>query len=216
MRPRTRGTFVVVEGIDGAGKSTFVRALAGAIRRRRGSVATRREPADPQLGRWAQQARDPWTSATYFTLDRFLARPELERALARRRWVLQDRSFYSTLAYQGSLLGPAARRRLATLQSTVTIPPDRVVLLDLAPTIALRRLGRRGTARAPFEHRRTLEQVRRAYRSLARGRRWIVLDARQPTSQLVTEALRRLGTDFVGASRPPKKIRAARVPRRHP
>jgi dTMP kinase len=191
MSRQGRGTFLAIEGIDGVGKSTLLRGLARALRRRGLSVAVRREPADPRLGALAQAAaaEDPWTGAVYFTVDRHLAAPDLERALREHDMVLQDRSYFSTLAYQGSALPPADRRRLAQLQRSATRSPDRVILLDLPTSRALERLGGRSTRRGPLERRATLDRVARAYRSLARANHWQVLDARTPPSALVRDVL---------------------------
>ncbi len=193
MTARTRGTLVALEGIDGVGKSTLLRALARALRRRGLSVGVRREPTDRRLGALAQSAaaEDSWTGAVYFTVDRHLAAPDLERALRRYDVVLQDRSFYSTLAYQGSALPRGERRRLEQLQRSATRPPDRVVLLDLAPREALRRLGARGAHRGPLERLANLRRVASAYRSLARRHDWEVLDAGAPTAELVRIVLSR-------------------------
>lgn len=188
-----RGTLVALEGIDGVGKSTLLRALARALRRRGLSVGVRREPSDPRLGALAQSAaaEDSWTGAVYFTVDRHLAAPDLERALRRYDVVLQDRSFYSTLAYQGSALPLRDRRRLEQLQRSATRPPDRVLLLDLAPREALRRLGARAARRGPLERLENLRRVAGAYRALARARHWEVLNAGAPTAVLVREVLSR-------------------------
>ena len=191
MTRRRRGIFLVLEGIDGVGKSTLLRGLARSLRRRGLSVAVRREPSDPRLGALAQAAaaEDPWTGAVYFTVDRHLAAPALERDLRNHDVVIQDRSFYSTIAYQGSALPPRDRRRLAQLQRAATREPDRVLLLDLPPAQALRRLGSRNARRGPLERQRTLERVARAYRSLARSLRWKWLDARASPDELLRQAL---------------------------
>ena len=191
MTARPRGTLLAIEGIDGVGKSTLLHSLARALRRRGLSVGVRREPADPRLGAMAQTAaaEDPWTGAVYFTVDRHLAAPELERALRTYDVVLQDRSFYSTLAYQGSALPARDRLRLSQLQRSATRTPDRVVLLDLPTSEALERLGGRALRRGPLERRATLDRVARAYRELARKNGWQVLDARAPTSDLVRQAI---------------------------
>jgi dTMP kinase len=208
MKRSRRGTFLVLEGIDGVGKSTLLRSLARELRRRGLSVAVRREPADARLGALAQSsaAEDPWTGAVYFTVDRHLASPLLERDLRRHDVVLQDRSFYSTLAYQGSALPPRDRRRLAELQHSATRTPDRVVLLDLAPSEALRRLGGREPRRGPLEQLRTLRRVARAYRALARSNHWPVLDARAPPEELLRRVLEELDL--------PSPVRGKRPPRR--
>jgi len=187
-----RGRLVAVEGIDGTGKSTLVLALARSLRLRGYSVAVRREPADRRLGRLAQEAsvRDAWTGAVYFTVDRHLARPALLAALRTHDLVVSDRSYFSTVAYQGSALPARERRRVESLQRGASIPPDLVLLLDLSPAAALERLGARSSVRAPLERRRTLARVAAAYRRLARRERWRVLDASRPRSELVAEALR--------------------------
>jgi dTMP kinase len=194
---RRRGVLVALEGIDGTGKSTLVRRLAAGLRRRGLSVAVHREPADERLGRLAQEAsvRDAWTGAIYFTVDRHLVQAKIRRDLDRHDVVLSDRSYFSTLAYQGSALPPRDRGRLERLQRDATIAPDRVILLELAPSEALKRLGGRSTVRAPLERRRTLERVARAYRTLSRRPGWVVLDARLPPRELLAEALRALGHD---------------------
>lgn len=208
MTGRRRGTFVVIEGIDGVGKSTLIRSLARAWRRRGLSVAVRKEPSDPRLGALAQAAAtgDAWTGAVYFTVDRHLAAPALERDLRRHDVVLQDRSFYSTLAYQGSALSPVDRRRLAQLQRSAARTPDRVVLLDLSPSEAIRRLGDREAKRGPLERLATLRRVARAYAQLARSHRWRILDARAPPRELVRQVLDEM--------LPPPRARRTRARRR--
>ncbi|MGA9840252.1 MAG: dTMP kinase [Thermoplasmata archaeon] len=192
-RMMRRGRLLAIEGIDGSGKSTLARALARSLRRRGLSVGQRREPSDPTLGALAQAAsvHDPWTGGVYFTVDRHLARPALERALRRHDLVVTDRSYFSTLAYQGSALPPRDRRRLAELQRRATVVPDLVVLLDLEPAEAIRRLGTRSLRRGPLERRRVLARTATAYRALAARGRWIVVDARRPTHELVRAIERR-------------------------
>jgi dTMP kinase len=192
---RRRGRLIALEGIDGVGKSTLARAIARKLRARGLKVVLRREPDDPLIGRLAQSASvsDPWSGAIYFTLDRHLARPALDLALVRNDIVVCDRSFYSTLAYQGSALGVRDRRRLERLQRSVTREPDDVLFLDLPPREALARLGRRNTGRGPLERLHTLERVARSYRSMARRHRWTVLDAHLPRPELAAGALEALG-----------------------
>ena len=204
---RARGRLVALEGIDGAGKSTLARALVRVLRNRGLSVGIRHEPSDRKLGSLAQivSREDAWTGAVYFTVDRYLARPALEKALARHDVVVSDRSFYSTLAYQGSVLPPRDRRRLQELERTATRVPDRVILLEIDPRVAMRRLGGRARMRGPLEERRTLERVAHAYRELARDPRWLVLDARAPVPDLV-----RAAADHVTGRRPPARRSVAR------
>lgn len=196
LQRHRRGRLIALEGIDGAGKSTLARSLASALRRRGLSVRVRREPVDARIGRLAQESgtRDAWSGAIYFTVDRHLAAADLEHDLLRYDVVISDRSYFSTLAYQGSLLSPREQRRLEALERGAIRSPDRVVLLDLPVGRALPRVGERaaGSRRGPLERARTLARVARAYRELARRHRWTVLDARLPRRQLLAGALERL------------------------
>ncbi len=179
-----------MEGIDGAGKSTLQTALLRRLRRRGLRVAAWHEPVHPTIGKAAQAlaTTDPMAAAIEFTVDRWIGRPRLEGLLATHDLVISDRSFYSTLAYQGSALPAASRRAIARLQESATVPPDRIVLLDLPLDRAMQRVGRRGRARAPLERERTLRRVSRSYRRFAREGGWRVLDARAPRKEIAEQA----------------------------
>ncbi len=82
---------------------------------------------------------------------------------------------------------------IAGLQANATVPPDRVILIDIDPEDAMRRVGTRLSMRGPLERRRTLERVARAYRRFARENGWVVLDARAPIGEVVEAASRSIG-----------------------
>jgi dTMP kinase len=213
--PKRRGLLIALEGIDGAGKSTIARRLVRRWRSRGLRVALVREPTDRDIGATAasMSATDPWQAAIWFTLDRAIGRRRVESALASADIVLADRSFYSTLAYQGSALGPRERARLAEVQTAVARTPDLVVLLDIDPALALQRLARRGTVRAPLEKRAVLERVARAYRRLARSGRWLVVGADTDAASVVAAVDRRVVLDLAGrAARPGERNLSRRRP----
>lgn len=190
---KTPGTLLAIEGIDGTGKTTLQHALARHWRALGLSVVELREPSRTAWGTRARRAsgKDPWTAALAFTDDRRHQRGRLERALSQDAVVLLDRSFYSTLAYQGSALSPARRRTLERLQVDATRVPDRVVLLDVPLATSNARMEQRGQAREPTEHAAVLERAARAYRRMAHQPGWLVLDARRPTEELVEQLDRR-------------------------
>lgn len=157
----TQGLFITFEGIDGAGKSSHVQALADAFRGRGRVVTVTREPGGTPLAEQLRSlvlndAMDPLTEA----LLMFAARRDhllrvIEPALARGEVVLCDRFTDATFAYQGHGRG-FDRQVLATLECWVqgvsTLPagtlrqPDLTLWFDLAPEIAA---GRLAAARAP-------------------------------------------------------------------
>jgi dTMP kinase len=209
--PRRRGRLLVLEGIDGAGKTSVQRALLRRWKMAGLNVVARREPSDPVLGRQAVAAGadHPALAAMFFTLDRLLARPALERALEAGTSVLQDRSFYSTLVYQGARLSPRPRRELAQLQEQVAVAPDRVALLDLSAPEGLRRVDRGRPRRSPIERLAPLRAAATEYRRFARREHWIVVDASVPVAEVVEQLDRRLRPLLAG-KRTPARRRTAR------
>ena len=156
MSPSSPGLFISFEGIDGAGKSTHIEALAQAFRDAGRNVVLTREPGGTPLaerlrGLALNEAMDPLTEA----LLMFAARRDhlllvIEPALARGDVVLCDRFTDATFAYQGGGRGFDAEV-LATLerwvQAVPAVPapglrqPDLTLWFDLAPEIAAQRLA---------------------------------------------------------------------------
>ncbi len=153
MTPQTRGRFITLEGGEGAGKSTQLRRLAETLAARGIDVVTTREPGGSkgaeeirallvsgETGRWG-----PVTEALLHTAAR---RDHLERtvwpALEAGRWVLCDRFFDSTMAYQGYGLG-LGRALVEGLQKTALgdFRPDLTLILDIAVATGLRRAAAR-------------------------------------------------------------------------
>jgi dTMP kinase len=118
-----RGFFISFEGLDGAGKSTQVASLAGALRQQGHDVVTVR-PDESHLGEILhsfvlQHQRGPaleaWTEALLFTAERVqLLHETILPALRRGSVVIADRYADSTIAYQGGGRGvpPADLLRL--------------------------------------------------------------------------------------------------------
>ncbi len=154
------GRFISFEGIDGSGKSTQVRALAARLRAAGGAVVETREPGgsagaeairrllvEGETGRWS-----PETEILLFTAAR---RDHLERtirpALAAGATVLTDRFADSTRVYQGVARGELRATVDALHALTIAAEPDRTVILDLDPGLALARGLARGGAEDRFE-----------------------------------------------------------------
>ncbi|MDE1822303.1 MAG: dTMP kinase [Euryarchaeota archaeon] len=198
---RQRGVLVAIEGIDGTGKSTLLNGLARVLRSRGWSVGRWKEPSNSVLGKAARGygGKDPGQAALLFTLDRGGEWANLEALRRGHDVVLSDRSYFSTLAYQGSALKPRERRTLELLQRSVAHVPDLVLWLQLDARVALERVGQRGAARSRWERLEVLARTARAYGGYARRepRRFVRLDARLPPAEVRAAALaaveRRLG-----------------------
>ncbi len=208
--PDHPGTFVAIEGGDGAGKSTQVRLTAQWLREELGhEVVTTREPggtpvgdrlraillgADehvaPGAGDEAPVEVGERAEALLFAADRAhhvatVVRP----GLAAGRVVITDRYMDSSIAYQGAGrdLEPVDVTRLS-VWATAGLVPDLTVLLDLPAADALSRRRaddqRAGEDRMEAEAEDFHERVRQSFLELARRapRRYLVLDARLPVA----------------------------------
>jgi dTMP kinase len=147
------GIFISFEGIDGAGKSTHIAALADALGAQGHTVLLTREPGGTPLAEKLRdlllhEAMDPLCEALLmFAGRRDHLQQVIEPALARGEVVLCDRFTDATFAYQGHGRG-FDLATLATLEQWVqTTPegalrqPDLTLWFDLDPTVAAERLA---------------------------------------------------------------------------
>ncbi|MGH8928449.1 MAG: dTMP kinase [Acidimicrobiia bacterium] len=168
-----KGFYLALEGGEGAGKTTVGRLLESALTDAGEYVVTVREPGSTALGaeirrlllHW--QDMTPWAEAMLYAAQRAQVVAELvSPALAAGSFVISDRSFYSSLAYQGAgrALGVEAVRAVNDM-AVGGVVPDLVVVLMVHLDTALARQAdpdRIGGESAEF-HRR----VATAYRNLA-------------------------------------------------
>ncbi len=143
------GYFISLEGLDGAGKSTQVAALAGALRAD-GLDAVIVRPSDTGVGEsirgfllqhQVDEPVDPWAEALLFIASRVqLLRETVIPALQAGTIVIADRYADSTLAYQGGGRGlDLDLLRTLHRQSCDDIWPDLTILLELPRNEAARR-----------------------------------------------------------------------------
>lgn len=195
----TPGLLIVLEGIDGTGKTTLAAELAEALRARGQSVLTTFEPTHGPYGQrlraLATQGRDdvtPQEETELFIADRREHVAEVIRpALDEGCMVIMDRYYYSTMAYQGARgMDPAQIERL---HEGFAPRPDLLVLLDLPVEEALHRITRkRGSIPDHFEGADYLARVREFFLQVQHPN-LLLLDARASTGELVRQILERLG-----------------------
>lgn len=174
------GQLIVVEGIDGSGSSTQAVRLASRLREAGRDVVCTAEPTKGPIGTMIRQvlshrlvvpgaegprAPDWRTMALLFAADRADHADSLLRpALQRGQWIVSDRYFLSSLAYQSltSPEGGAALPWLRALNQTAVLPSLTVVLQISAPAAARRRV-QRGEDAELFEVGDLQERLARAY-----------------------------------------------------
>ena len=139
---RRRGLFLVLEGVEGAGKSTQARRLAGWCDAAGIAAHLTREPGGTVLGEQIRQLLldggeiPPRSELLLMLAARAALVDEVIRpALAAERVVIADRYELSTLAYQG-YGRDLAMREIRALNEFATggIHPDLTILLDLPST----------------------------------------------------------------------------------
>ena len=188
-KPKKRGKFITLEGMDGAGKSTHIPNIIAALKARGLEVVATREPGGTALGEQLRalllhDAMHPETE----TLLMFAARREhiatvIEPALKRGAYVLSDRFTDATYAYQCGAKGVASSK-IKQLEKWVqgSLQPDLTLLFDVPVEISMKRLA---DAREPDKFEREnaqfFEKLRQAYLSRAgeNPARFRVIDANQ-------------------------------------
>ena len=167
-----RGTLIVFEGLDGCGKSTQLRRAASRLIERGHDIVVTREPTDGPWGRRIREmARSGKPVAPEIELEWFFEdrrehmREVIEPALVAGRMVLSDRSYISTVAYQGARgLDPA--KILADSQAEFA-RPDVILLFEISAKEGLARVHERGGETEPvFENLDFLERVAAIFESL--------------------------------------------------
>jgi dTMP kinase len=161
------------------------------------SISSFREPTDKFLrSEFARISKlDSFAAALCFTVDRALLRPLVERALEMGDIVVQDRSFYSTLAYQYPGLSAEAWREVDRIEREIAIEPDLVLYLDAPVEVAMKRVESRGQRNA-FEDEPYLVKVKRKFEQMFQPPRWVRIDAGgtpDQTLQQATNALLSMG-----------------------
>jgi dTMP kinase len=164
------GILIVIEGIDGTGKSTQSLSLAAWLTSQGRQVVLSREPT---AGPWGKKLREsaasgrlsPQDELEYFLKDRRQHVEELiTPSLAAGKVVILDRYYFSTMAYQGARgFDPAEIRRH---NETFAPVPNLLLIMDLDLDTALERIGARGDIANEFEQRENLERCREIFLAL--------------------------------------------------
>jgi len=185
------GKLIVIEGIDGTGKSTQSNLLAEHLRAQGREVIESHEPTN---GPWGRKLRESATTGRltiedeleYFLKDRKQHVDELINPTVKRGGiVILDRYYFSSMAYQGYRgIDPTEIRA----KNEVFAPqPDHLIILDLPVKTALERIGARDGATNEFEKQDALQFCRDLFLSLATEPFASVIDTSQSIQQVQEE-----------------------------
>lgn len=166
------GKFIVVEGLDGSGKTTHISRIAQHLRERGRKVHITAEPTISLTGGMLRDAlsgltpKTPCEMAAMFVLDRIYHNVNpvsgINKMLADGYDVICDRYYYSSLAYQGSETDFEWVRTMNTACPDIR-RPDLCVFLDLDPSVCVGRIAAERTTTEIYEKKEKLEKFRERY-----------------------------------------------------
>ena len=212
-----KGRFLVLEGIDGCGKTTQLRQLAdwlpgSGLMPDGATLHLTREPGGTPLGRALRElllhppdaaAPCPQAELLMYAADRAQhVQRRIRPALERGDWVLSDRFSGSTLAYQGDGRG-LERALILDLERIATdgLMPDVTLWLDLPLEASIARRKERAEDRIEAEGKAFLRRVATGFKVLAAERNWAVIPADQRPEE-VHKAIRHALEGHVAFRRP--------------
>lgn len=195
----SQGKLIVLEGMEGAGKSTLMTGLTRALEAQDRPLLCLREPGSTPLGeqlrellQHSQLPITPRSETLLFCAARAqLFQQRVQPALQAGQWVLLDRHQLSTLAYQG-VLGGQDLDAIEQLSAFATggMEPDLVLFLDLPAQLAAQRMQARSDQPDRIEQQLDLQLLHQAYQQLLpRQPHLLRLDAEQPAEQVLGAAL---------------------------
>ena len=188
--------YIALEGVDGSGKSTVAQALIARLIASGETAILVREPGGTALGEVVRgllldsERLDDWAEVFLFAAQRSeLAREVISPALESGTWVVSDRSYYSSITYQGRGRGLGEDKVRAINEIGLDgVVPDHVFVLDVEPELALSRqedpdrIGREGVE---FQ-----SAVRASYRGLANAEdKVVLLDGSLSADEMVSKIL---------------------------
>jgi dTMP kinase len=184
--------FVVLEGIDGSGKTTIAKMLVERLRVMGYNAEYTFEPTDSEiveLIRGVYRAyRDAYIDALAFALDRLIhlkrrVIPLLEEGYI----VVSDRYMYSSIAYQTASGAPL---EWVMEVNRWALKPDLAIYLDVDPLTGLKRRQSMESRFPEFEKLEFIERVRRVYLELVSRGLLVEVDASRPVEEVYKDVER--------------------------
>lgn len=183
------GAFIVLEGLDGAGKTTIAKKLCGDLEKIGLGVLYTYEPTDSEVVRAVRDQysafRDPYVDALAFALDRLIhVKRDILPALNKGLVVISDRYYYSSVAYQSAY---GADMEWVLEVNKYALSPDIAIYLDVDPEVSLQRRAGLASRFPEFERAELLERVRSIYLELVRRGLMVQVDARRELEEVYAE-----------------------------
>lgn len=193
MQRSDNGLFIVIEGIDGTGKSTQAKMLRDALESAGHKVILDREPSDGPYGKILRDSATTGRLSAQEELDLFHQdrKHHLDEvilpALRRDEIVILDRYYFSTMAYQGQRGFDPEEIRKTNLSFAPN--PDILFILDLPVDQARERIGVRGDTTNEFEKHDALQYCRDTFLGVSNEAFAHVIDSSQSIQNIHQQML---------------------------
>lgn len=186
-----KGKFIVVEGLEGAGKSNAQTVIANTLRQHQIDFITTREPGGTPIAEalrtlWKEGVDGEHTTDKAEVLMMYAARTQLvetiiQPALVAGKWVIGDRHNLSSLAYQGGGRNLTALVEQISTAILGDFEADFTLYLDLDPEIGLERAKGRGALdRIEQQHIDFFYRTRQRYLELTQNNpKAVIINAEQ-------------------------------------
>ena len=194
------GKFIVIEGIDGCGKTTQIKEISkwlpnSGLMEKKSQLVKTREPGGSEFGLKLREILlnnneiihpDPLTELLLYSADRseHISKVILP-ALNKSDWVISDRFSDSTLAYQGFGRG-LNKTIIKQLENIVCqgLKPDLTIFLEIPPKISIARRRNKTPDRIESEGIKFLEKVNKGFEIIAKEKNWEIISASQEVAKI--------------------------------
>lgn len=197
-----KGVLIVIDGIDGTGKTTQAKRLLAKLQKEGFDAIYFREPSDSPWGLEIKSkagrpgSLSPEEELSLFQKDRMEnVEKNLKPALEAQKVVILDRYYFSTIAYQGARgIDPEMIKKM---NESFAVKPDLVFILDVAPSKGLSRIEKsREVLEKHFEREDYLVKVREIFQSI-KGKNIHHLDASRSEEDIFKD-IKKIVYDFLG------------------
>ena len=210
-----KGKFIVIEGIDGCGKSTQIDALynwlpKSGLMNKNSELIKTREPGGTPFGEKLREIlliKDKCNSPSNLTELILYAADRAEHVskiispeLKKNNWVISDRFADSTLAYQG--YGRNLNRTIIKQLNSIVCQgekPDLTFFLDISPEESIFRRKHQVPDRIESEGINFLNKVNLGFKEIAKEKNWEVISAVQDVESISNQIKNKLINEYLGS-----------------
>lgn len=189
-----KGKYIVLEGGEGVGKTTQAEMLVKTLRSLNIDAVQMHEPGSAPFAQELRKVikqgpdRSPKANLFAFNAARAESLDEVRKLLSQGKWVVSDRSWISTVVYQGHVEGlPLSEVRTICELAVGTTKPDEIIVLDADPETIIDRVNSRGNQAKDYYDGRSQdfhEAIRNGYLKEAKRLEAQIIDANQSISSV--------------------------------